>query len=264
MITVAVLLAVTILWYLLRAVARIFTPAARLVRRLGRWTGRLHAWVLSAPATFAYCAIFTASTLVQRAAPPRLITVLTTIQSTNLVGLHAKPISVLVASGLWVADRGAGLIGYLAVFTVVAAYAERRYGTPRLVLIGLAGHVLGSLLTAVVELHAIRTGAAPRSLALSTDVGVSYVMVACCAAAILVLPGWLRIAGAVVLALGVLAPVLVHGTIWDLGHLLATLCGLGAALLLLAIRPTRVPLPVDDLAARLAVRRPPHPGAPRP
>jgi hypothetical protein len=62
----------------------------------------------------------------------------------------------------------------------------------------------------------------------------------------------------VVLALGVLAPVLVHHTIWDLGHLLATLCGLGAALLLLAIRPARVPVPVDELAARLTVRRTPR------
>ncbi|BCJ35679.1 hypothetical protein Athai_31820 [Actinocatenispora thailandica] len=254
MVTVAVLVAVTILWYLLRAVARVAAPAERMVRRLGRWTGRLHAWVLTAPATFGYCAIFTASTLVQRAAPPRLITVLTTIQSTNLVRLHAKPISVLVASGLWVADRGAGLVGYLAVFAVVVAYAERRYGTPRLVLVGLAGHVLGSLLTAVVELHAIRTGAAPRSLAVSTDVGVSYVMVGCCAAALVVLRGWLRIAGAVVMLLAVLTPVLVHRTIWDLGHLLATLCGLGMALLLLAIRPSRTPVPIDDLAARLAVR----------
>ncbi|HEY3502287.1 MAG TPA: rhomboid-like protein [Actinocatenispora sp.] len=258
MAVVAFLVLVALLWYLLRALGLVWLPATRAVRSLSVWTGRLHGWAVTAPATFAYAAIFTASTLLQKAAPPNLITLLTTIQSTNLARLSTKPVSALVTSGLWVADRGVGLAGYLAVFCVVVAWAERRYGTPRIILIGLSGHVLGSLLTAVVELHAIRSGRAPQSLALSTDVGVSYVMVAGCVAAVLVFHGWLRWVGVLGMTIGVVVPVLWHHTIWDLGHLLATLCGLGMAALLLAIRPLRQPVPVDDVAAHLAIRRRPR------
>lgn len=256
---VAILVLLAVLWYLLRAVGLVWLPATRAVRSLSVWTGRLHGWVVTAPATFAYAAIFTASTLLQRSAPPNLITLLTTIQSTNLARLSTKPVSALVTSGLWVADQGVGLAGYLLVFCVVIAWAERRYGTPRMILIWLSGHVLGSLLTALVEVHAIRSGKAPHSLAVSTDVGVSYIMVAGCVAAVLVFRGWLKIAGVLAMAVGVVLPVIVHHTIWDLGHLLATLCGLGMAALLLAIRPLRIPIPVDEVTAGLAVRRRPRP-----
>lgn len=248
MLVVAFLVVLAVVWYTLRAVALVSGRAARWVAAVRPWTRRLHGWVLTAPATFGYAAIFTASTFVQFAAPPRLITVLTTLQSTNLVGLRTKPLSVLVLSALWVADRGVGLAAYLAVFCVVVAWAERRYGTPRMILIWVCGHVLGSLLTAVVELHAIRGGRAPRSLALSTDVGVSYVMVAGCVAAVLLMRRWVRLVGIAALAVGVVVPVFVHHTIWDLGHLIATLCGLACALLLLAIRPPRTPLAVSAVA----------------
>jgi hypothetical protein len=258
MLVVGLLVVVAVLWYLLRAVGLVFGPAGRAVAALRPWTARLHGWVLTAPATFGYAAIFTASTFVQFSAPPRLITLLTTLQSTNLHGLRTRPVQVLVVSALWVADRGVGLALYLAAFCVVVAWAERRYGTPRMILIWLAGHVLGSLLTAAVELHAIRTGRAPRSLALSTDVGVSYVMVAGCVAAVVLMRRWLRIAGIAALAVGVVVPVFVHHTSWDLGHLIATLCGLACALALLAVRPPRAPVPVSEAAAAVAVRGQPR------
>ena len=49
------------------------------VDRLSPYTRWLHAWILSAPATFTYIAIFTAFTLVQQTTPPRLIDVLTRV-----------------------------------------------------------------------------------------------------------------------------------------------------------------------------------------
>jgi hypothetical protein len=253
---VPVLLSLVVIWYVLRAVAVASLPVRRLVGRWSVWTGRAHAWVMSAPATFTYMAIFTASTTLQRNAPPRLITLLTTLQSTNLARLSTKPLVVLTSSALWVANRGAGLSLYLVVFATLVAWAERRYGTPRIVLIGVTGHVLGSLLTAAVELHAIRDGHAPQSLAMSTDVGVSYIMVAGCAAAVLAMRGRTRAVFALLLVAGIVTPLVINRTVWDLGHLLATTCGLAMAALTLIIRPLRTPVDVDDLARHLR-RRPP-------
>ncbi|MFF0576284.1 rhomboid-like protein [Streptosporangium saharense] len=228
-------------WYGLRGLARGWERAAHLVGLLSPYTRRLHAWVLVAPATFAYVAVFTSSTLLQKTGPPGLVRLLTTTQSTNLAHLGTRPLVVLADSALWVADKGSGLLFYIAVFATVVAWAEQRYGTPRIVVIALCGHVFGSLLTAFVEWHAIRAGRAPARLAYATDVGVSYVMVAGCAAAVVLMRGRWRVAGAVALGAGIVLPVFVTHTIWDLGHLLATLCGLTAALFALRLAPPRVP-----------------------
>jgi hypothetical protein len=233
---------VAVIWYALKGLGALWAPAGRLVRHISPWTRALHAWVLSAPATFAYIAVFSASTLVQKTAPVDLIDLLTRVQSTNLVGLHLRPLAVLGTSAIWVADRGTGLILYVLCFGVVVAWAERRYGPPRIIVIGLSGHIFGSLLTSVVERHAIETGRAPLHLAFSTDVGVSYIMVAGCVAALILMRGWWLVGGTIALCLGVLAPVISSHTIWDLGHLLATLCGLVvAAFSLLFLQPRRPP-----------------------
>lgn len=240
-----ILLAVTILvlaWYFLCWLSLLWSGARRAVDRLSPYTRWAHAWVLSAPATFTYVAVFTAFTLVQRTTPPHLIDVLTRVNSTNLARLHHAPLAVLADSALWVADRGAGLTLYILAFVTVVAWAEQRYGPPRMIVIGLSGHVLGTLLTALVELHAIETGHASHRLAHTTDVGVSYIMVAGCVAAVLLMRGWWLVAGVTALCLGVVWPVIANHTIWALGHLLATLCGLAVAALvryLGGIRPPR-------------------------
>jgi hypothetical protein len=240
-------------WYVLRALALRWTWAESAVHRISPRTRRMHEWIVSAPATFGYIAVFTATTVVQRTTPPRLINLLTSVNSTSLAQLRLAPLSALADSAVWVADRGAGLGGYIVGFATLVAWAERRYGTPRIILICLAGHVLGTLLTARVELHAIQTGLAPAKLATSTDVGVSYIMVAGIAAAVLVMQRrWQLICG-IGLAAGVIAPVFISHTVWDLGHLLATLCGLAAAALtLLAAPPRPAPLVLLLTAADLA------------
>ncbi|MQY08737.1 rhomboid-like protein [Actinomadura macrotermitis] len=237
-------------WYALRGLGSVWGRAAGWVERLSPYTRRLHAWVLSAPATFVYVVLFTVSTLVQFSVPPRLIELLTTLQSTNLVNLHRAPLQTLLDSALWVADNGQGLSLYVVVFATVVAWAERRYGTPRIVVVGAAGHVLGSLLTVAVERRALESGRAPARLAVTTDVGVSYIMVAGCAAAVLLMRGrWLAV-GVVFLGVGVVGPMFWSRTLWDLGHLLAMLCGLVVAWGLLRVAPPRRP---PDLAGCLPV-----------
>ncbi len=241
--------AVIVAWYGLRLVSHWWGPARPLEYRLSRYTRRLHAWVISAPATFAYVAVFTASTLLQETAPPRLISLLVTLQSTNLERLRIAPLSVLADSALWVANRGAGLAFYVLVFVTVVAWAERRYGTPRMIVICASGHVFGSLLTAVVETHAIESGLAPYRLAVSTDVGVSYIMVAGCAATLVLMRGPWRLFAALALGGGTVIPALINHTLWDLGHLFALLCGLVTASLLLLIAEPRMPPDLDVFLA---------------
>lgn len=235
-------LAAVVGWYLLKGVGRHVSAVRRLVARLTPWTGRLHAWVLSAPATFCYIAVFSCFTVVQKTAPPRLIDIMTTVDSTNLHQL-SNHVSVLATSAFWVADHGDGLTLYALAFATVVAWAERRYGTPRLLVIAVSGHVFGSLLTEALLQHAIDHGQAPRKLAYATDVGVSYMLVAGMAAAVLALRGRLRV-GAAVILLGVLCyPMITSHTIWDFGHIVAAACGLIAALLGRLAGPLRTPPP---------------------
>ncbi|MFC5183649.1 rhomboid-like protein [Actinomadura harenae] len=251
-------------WYALRALGLAWGPARRIVAACEPWTHRAHTWALSAPATFTYVAVFTASTLVQFSAPPKLIDLLTTLQSTNLRNLHRAPLRALLDSALWVADKGEGLAMYVVLFVTVVAWAERRYGTPRILLVWLSGHVLGSLLTALVETHALENGRAPARLAITTDVGVSYIMVAGCAAAVLLMRGRWLLFGIAGLLFGVVGPVFWNHSLWDLGHLFATTCGLAAAWALLQIAPARTPPDLRPCLPRPAPLwgRPPGPPLP--
>jgi hypothetical protein len=245
-VSVVVVLVLALSWYVLRGLAQVWRPAARAVGGLAPWTVRLRAWVLSAPATFTYIVLFTAGTFVQKTAPPKLIDLLTKVDSTNLYRLADDPATVLVTSALWVAEGGSGLTLYIAVFGTVVAWAERRYGTPRLIVVAVTAHVLGSLCTARVLRWAIDTGRAPHKMVAATDVGVSYIMVGCCAAAVLVMPGLVRWAGVAALVVVVVVPVVVSHTIWDLGHLFATLFGLAAAVLVRLAAPMRTPPPLTE------------------
>src|SRR4051794_24155206 len=163
--------------------------ARRAVEGISPWPRRLHRGALSAPGSFCYIAIFTASTIIQRSAPPQLIDLVTTYQSTNLTRLATDPVRVLVVSSFWVDDHGVGLGAYMLVFGTVVAWAERHYGTARIIVIGYSAHVFGSLLTAGIEQIAISHGRAPAALAYDSDVGVSYVLAGCAAAAVLILQG---------------------------------------------------------------------------
>jgi hypothetical protein len=207
----------------------------------------LHRWTLSAPATFSYVLVFSALTMVQRTAPPQLINLLTQMDSTSLSRLEQAPVTALVDSALWVADKGSGLVLYVLVFSTAVAWAERKYGSPRIIFIGLSGHVFGSLLTVLVEYAAIKSGRASSKLAHVTDVGVSYIMVAGCVAAVLLMRRWWLWMCGLVLAAFIVLPVFTSQTIWDLGHLLATACGLLMAFLSLRIAPVRDVPKVRDL-----------------
>ncbi|MDQ1750435.1 MAG: hypothetical protein QOE71_1491 [Pseudonocardiales bacterium] len=147
------------------------------------------------------------------------------------------------------ADHGDGLNLYIIGFATAVAWAERRYGTPRLVAIAASGHVLGSLLTEAILRHAINHGEAPRKLEYATNVGVGFMLVAGMAGAVLAMRGRARIAAAAILLGILLTPMITSHTIWDFGHILAATCGLIVAALCRLTGPLRTPGPLTPPVA---------------
>ena len=239
MIFLSTILILCCTWYFLKFLAHFSRKIHDEVRKLSVYTHFLSKWLQSAPATFTYTAIFCAFTLVQRTAPQHLINILTNHSSTSIARVSDKPISTFFDSAFWVADNGAGLLIYVAIFWTIIAWAERKYGSPRMIVITLSGHILASLTTIFLELWAINSGRAPSSLAMATDVGVSYIMVAGCAAAILLMKKWLHYIGLVAIGLFILLPLFINHSIWDTGHLFATIFGFISARLLLKLSPVR-------------------------
>ncbi|GBG97221.1 rhomboid-like protein [Lactococcus termiticola] len=247
---VIILIFLALFWYLFRFAAHHIKKLRPILSFLEKYTSFLHRWVVSAPATFTYVAIFVAFTLVQRTSPDRLINVITRVNSTNIATLTIRPLSALITSSFWVADGGVGLTIYVLAFISLIAWAERTYGTARTIVIWIMGHVGGSLVTVAIELWAIRTGLAASTLAHTTDVGVSYVMAAGLAAAIWIMRGWHRPIAFLGMAILLISPFFFGQAIWEGGHLYAFLLGLATASISLKFIPGRpVKTPLEELQA---------------
>jgi hypothetical protein len=159
--------------------------------------------------------------------------------STNLAHLIHDPWLVLPASALF--TRG-GLVYALIGCALCLAPLELVEGPRRALLIGLAGHVIGTLVSEAVVAIRIAVGDAPETARHALDVGPSYVLVAAAAAVIASTRADLRLR--LVCALAV-APVFVYtawrlpdGRIDAIGHLTAGLVGVASAVWL---RPRPAP-----------------------
>ena len=102
-------------------------------------------------------------------------TALTAWASTNVANLSREPIGPLVLSA-FIAP------GYLVVWPVLIALAtfgaNRAVGNVRAVLICVAGHVIGSLVSEGIVAARVAAGQLPAADRYLTDVGPSYVVVA--------------------------------------------------------------------------------------
>ncbi len=228
-------------WFAVRTLARRDVGfASSLYRKIDPRAQALQTWISLAPATFVYMACWTATTIVVQGSPPQLIDALTKFNSTNIVGLVTAPIRSMVVSALLVAESGAGFLLYVLIYVLIVARLEHRLGSARTIVVWLTAHVGASALIVTIELIAIKMGVAKEKLAMTTDVGVSYVMVGSLGAyAFWVGRKWRPwYLGA--LAIGIVAPAIIFHTIWDIGHLVATIFGtLAGALFALRDRSIR-------------------------
>lgn len=230
---------ICLLWYFLKILAHFSKSIHQIVKKLSVYTLFFYKWIQASPATFAYVSIFCVSTLIQRTNSSHLIANLINESSTNLSRASEQPFIMFVDSALWVADKGAGLVFYVLIFLTVVSWAEQRYGSPRLIIIGITGHVIGSILTMLLELWAINNGMAPQSLATTTDVGVSYIMISTCAAALLLMRNKALLVGLLTLFAFIVGPLFFERSIWDMGHLFATIIGFSTSALSLKLLPLR-------------------------
>ncbi len=222
----------TMVWFALkhRARSRQDPPrgfAAAAYQRLDPWVQALRVWIAAAPVTFVYVTTWTVTTIILQGTPTMLAGALSRFNSTNILGIVSEPVRVLFTSAFIVADNGYFFLGYVAAFLLAVARLEQRIGSARVVLVGAGSHVFGSLIIVALETALIRADVLSKSTAITQDVGVSYVMVGCGGAYLFLVSRpwlWWYAAG---LFLGVVAPLLAFQTIWNLGHFVATLIGMG-------------------------------------
>lgn len=214
-------------WYVLKAVARRRPGAAlRLYDRLDPSVQALRAWLASAPITFVYIATWTITSVLVQGSTQGLTDLLAKAVSTNIYGIITEPLRVLFSSAFLVADNGVFFLGYVLVYALISARLEQRIGSARWLVVAVVSHAVGSLMTVAVETVLIQRDVIPEATALTTDVGVSYVMVGTCGGYLLFVSRRWRWWYVAALVAGVVLPVIMVHDIWSLGHLDATLLGL--------------------------------------
>lgn len=179
--------------------------------------------VTGAPLTYGWLLALLVTTRRQRSAGRRR-SVLLRRQSTNLHHLSREPLRVLAASLFWLDGRR--WWPYVPVYVGVLAPAERRLGSWRWLLAGVAAHVVGTYAGQGYLRRSIRTRQAPPRLANARDVGVSYFLLGVAGVASAYLPRQYR-RGTQAVALGSLAvDVAVQPTYTEVGHLTSFVTGL--------------------------------------
>ncbi len=215
-----------LLWLLVKHLARRDKRIGlRIYDLLDPQVQALRIWIANAPVTFVYIACWTITSVIVQGTPQGLAGIMTRFSSTNIFALFQEPLHVLFTSAFLVADYGYAYWLYVLVYALITARLEQRIGSARVILVGAGAHVLGSLAIVALETLAISMEWMPKTTVITQDVGVSYVMVGTCGAYLLFVSStwkwWYRAA----IAVGILGPLLVSETIWDLGHFLATTFG---------------------------------------
>ncbi|WP_405942925.1 rhomboid-like protein [Streptomyces sp. NBC_00207] len=193
-----------------------------------------------APLTLAYVCLLLASHawVIYGLSADRAASVLGYV-STNLDNLQDHPLSALLGSVLFFDGTLTDVTSTDFVGTLITlglgvccclAWAEHRWGTPRAVAVFLGGHVVATLLTAVVISVALQHGWYPAAVRQALDYGVSYGAQTVLALGTLALPRRGRLPWAVFVLAWPLGGADWSGPLPDfttIGHLIAAALGFG-------------------------------------
>jgi hypothetical protein len=146
--------------------------------------------------------------------------------STNVHNLHADPVGCLVVSAFF----PSGSVGAWPLLIALAMFgANRALGNWRILVVCLAGHVIGTLVSEGILGYRVDHGTMPASARFIIDVGPSYVVVAAIAVAVLFGTWPARVAAAADLAVLVLAGGIFSGLtglgVTPVGHAMALVTG---------------------------------------
>ncbi len=174
------------------------------------------------------------------------------LSSTNLHGLAAHPLTVLLTSVLW--STPGGLLTFVAPAAVILGVIEWRIGPWRTLTVVAAGHVGGTLLSASGIASGISLGTLPVAAAGAVDVGASYAVMAAVGFAIVLVVGHARVVLGVALLGWLAAGVVLDRDFTAFGHLFAALIGFALAVGGLGIpRPSRPRIATAIVVALMAV-----------
>ncbi|MCX4905492.1 hypothetical protein OHA11_14365 [Streptomyces sp. NBC_00878] len=158
------------------------------LRRVRPW--RLLPTPTGTPFTFGYAVVLAMTSLFAEYGDPHLVSQVLQGSSTDVVHLVQSPVSVLVASALWIAG---GLTSvFVIAFLLVLTALERRIGGWRTAGVFLLGHILATLATEVPIGLSVLAGHLPGSSLQRYDYGISFGVAASIGALAGLLTPWLR------------------------------------------------------------------------
>jgi Rhomboid-like protein len=241
------------------------SPLAGVRWRAGRVMFRRYAFA------WAYLGCYLAAELAWVLLTPRAQATLTAWASTSVADLEHEPVGPLVLS----AFVGPGNLLIWPVLIALAVFgASRALGNGRTMLVCVAGHVIGSLVSEGIVAYRVDAGQLPAADRYLTDVGPSYVVASAIVIAA-VCGTWLARAAAaldfaVLVIGGRIFGGLSHLDVSAVGHLTALVTATAAVTLTLArrhpARPEAVATPTPTSQAMLpGLERPrrPAPGSAR-
>ena len=158
----------------------------------------MHAHLRRYAAAWGYLAIFTIGDITLALLSPGSRSAVRQWASTNIANLHHDPLGSLVVSAL---IPGEEFVAWPFLIAIALFGANRVLGNWRTVLVCVAGHLLGTLVSEGIAAYRISRGLLPESAAHIIDIGPSYVVVAAITVAILYGPWLVRILAAVDLLL---------------------------------------------------------------
>lgn len=243
MVTLVIALAIGLVTF---AASRDLPGTRRLHARWRHHGPAIVAYVRSAPATFLTLAALGLTTWILAGAGSRLTLALLRDMSTNLHQLRAEPMTVLVRSAFWATP--VEMVGWLFLFTLVAAPIEHWIGTRAWLLVFWVGHIGATLLVAVLLTVGVSSGRVPSSVVDTIDVGASYAFFCLAAVGTYGLRGRWRIAWAALIVAYLAQAALTAPGFTSVGHGLAALIGFAIGPVFLR-RPAATGWPVAVLGA---------------
>lgn len=186
---------------------------------------RVWAYVSLSPATFTYLFVLAITSWVLHTSSDRTSTALLATHSTNLHNLRADPVGVLVTSAFYLSTGS--VARWVLPFVLVMAPVERWLGSIRAIVAFALGHVVTTVVVAVVLDRGLISFTDADTTRFTIDVGVSYGYY--CIAALFTYRlrgrGWWPWAWAAGLSALVLVPFLTDRTFTSFGHLTTTAIG---------------------------------------
>lgn len=180
------------------------------------------------PVSAAFLALMSVTTVVLASLGAAQRQELLLTSSTNLVRLEHDPLRVLVLSILWATPTS--FLTLVLPTVLVLAVVERRIGSLRAFAVLAAGHVGGTLLTALGIALGIHAGTLAPNVADAVDVGVSYATYALVGYAGFLLAGRARLLFLTPVALGLAAAVAIDRDFTSVGHLFSAVIGVALGL----------------------------------